>query len=117
MNVKDTLEASPMLIAQAEEKVARSRRNLDAAKHQMEVVRAKATLLYQTAKNQTIMLAQIAHDTDVVGIQEILIQAQLEYQCCQIDLKEVENAFIAARKLAGMQITAAEIRMRNVKLP
>lgn len=112
-NVIEWLENGPKLIAERGEKVAQCRKTLDEAKRNLDLARAAATILHGNAKNQKILEANVLKDPEVDRRDADLTTAQANLKVAENDMQEVENAFISARRLSGIQNTVSEIPLRS----
>lgn len=102
MDILSTLENSPALIAAEAEKVANARKELDTAKHRLEVERANATIRHAGEKNQSITNARVDADDAVQKAEALVIDRSAAYEIAKIQHDKVSNDFIASRKLAAV---------------
>lgn len=101
-NILSILESAPAKIASAAEKVRQKKGALDTAKNNLRVAEALATVTHQDAKNQRLLDALIALDDGVKLARNGLIAATADHESALIELNRQTDAFISARKLAGM---------------
>lgn len=103
--ISEQLMKLPHQIGKAAQEVAHFEKQLELAKHNLNVARAKAFL--GTSKNKTVKEreAEQALDDEVLdgAVKEIETMANLKVK--DIELEELNNKFIAMRKVASLRET------------
>lgn len=108
----DALQILPAELGKQAEKVEDARSNLDRCKHELEVSKAKAYLIYEAERDRTAasLKAAVESDPDVIAKSLTIIEAEAKYRMEGIQLKLLEDKFTAARKIA----TLREVELRNI---
>lgn len=104
MNIRETLENGPDLIAEKATIAIAKREALDQAKQDLNVAEAMATIRYQEEKNQSVIKAKVAIDQTVQLRAAELITRKADVEIAEIELERQNNKFIAARKLAEFEL-------------
>lgn len=108
----DALQILPAELGKQAEVVEDARTNFDQCKHELEVAKAKAYLIYEAEKDRTTpsLKAAVESDPDVIAKMRTVIEAEGQYRQEGIKLKMLEDKFTAARKIA----TLREVELRNI---
>lgn len=104
MNVRYILETAPERIRSLKEAHSKAVTALEHAKHRLKVETAKATIKHSGAKNQAILMANVVQEKSVDDAEVSLITAKGNAELAGIEAEKAENEFVAARKLAEMDM-------------
>lgn len=102
-DISKILMESPSLIAFKATELVERRADLDQAKLALSVAEAVATITYaDKAKNQRILEAYIRQDLEVQKAEADVITSKVAHDLLKVEMEEIENKWISARKLAGL---------------
>lgn len=104
--IADALQLLPSEIGRQAEVVEDARQNLDIKKHELSVLEAQKYLIFEAAAEKqtaTRINARVKADPDIDKKEAEVITAEGNYRVAGIKLEELENKFIAARKIASLR--------------
>lgn len=112
--VQQALEQLPSLIAKAAQKVSQSELELRQKRHEAEFTRAKKFLELAAGEKKTVKMleAEVDTDTEVYEMEADIITKDGELKANQVELDELNNKFIAARKIASLVDTETKSGIR-----
>jgi hypothetical protein len=101
-NILAILEEAPHRIRVENEKVIDAETALATGKHKLTIARSMATIRYQEEKNATLTKAKVDTDPEVIQWEVEVIRLNANVEKAKNNADAVENAWISARKLAGL---------------
>jgi len=101
-SITEVLQTAPALIAYKGTLMVEARKVVDLAKLALKVAKAKAIIGAKHEKNQMLIEAKVQKDPAVLAAEDVLINAQKDYELSKIAHEKECDKFISARKLGGM---------------